>query len=309
MGLRSNYELARIFEDLSDSDITTIERVLEKEGFPNGIYVDDRIPKDGYISGGHWGRLDRGHRVYETDMTNIKNYSTYSIDLSEGNIEIPTITEPNIYSTEDTNIPPIETKPTLSQFITDHSKELYNITASTIEEANQKLASRVDQETPWKVKSIEKTENGFKINEAGSENLKSWLETTTKTPIADVDFNELEQTFINTKSGQGGIRGTLIWYKDNGKLHVYSLLSKDPNGNYENLIPIIDSIFKTGNTTLIKYTMSQIMPNIVNNSEEMINLLKNISLTEEEEEVKKKLDICEKIANFEQEYINIFGCK
>ena len=53
MGLRSNYELARIFEDLSDSDITTIERILEKEGFPNGIYVDDRIPKDGYISGGH----------------------------------------------------------------------------------------------------------------------------------------------------------------------------------------------------------------------------------------------------------------
>ena len=42
-----------IFEDLSDYDITTIERVLEKEGFPNGIYVDDRIPKDGYISGGH----------------------------------------------------------------------------------------------------------------------------------------------------------------------------------------------------------------------------------------------------------------
>lgn len=100
-----------------------------------------------------------------------------------------------------------------------------------------------------------------------------------------------------------------MWYKDNGKLHVYSLLSKDPNGNYENLIPIIDSIFKTEDTTLIKYTMSQIMPNIVNNSEEVINLLKNISLTEEEEEVKKKLDICEKIANFEQEYINIFGCK
>ena len=309
MGLRSNYELARIFEDLSDSDITTIERVLEKEGFPNGIYVDDRIPKDGYISGGHWGRLDRGHRVYETDMTNIRNYSTYSIDLSEGNIEIPTITEPNISSTEDTNIPPIETKPTLSQFITDHSKELYNITASTIEEANQKLASRVDQETPWKVKSIEKTENGFKINEAGSENLKSWLETTTKTPIADVDFNELEQTFINTKSGQGGIRGTLIWYKDNGKLHVYSLLSKDPNGNYENLIPIIDSIFKTENTTLIKYAMSRIMPNIVNNSEEVINLLKNTSLTEEEEKVKKKLDICEKIAIFEQEFTNIFKCE
>ena len=307
MGLRSNYELARIFEDLSDSDITTIERVLEKEGFPNGIYVDDRIPKDGYISGGHWGRLDRGHRIYETDMTNIKNYSTYSIDLSEGNIETPTIIESNISSTEDTNILPIETKSTLSQFITDHSKELYNITASTIEEANKKLASRVDQETPWKVKSIEKTENGFKINEASSENLKSWLETTTKTPIADVDFNELEQTFINTKSGQGGIRGTLIWYKDNGKLHVYSLLSKDPNGNYENLIPIIDSIFKTGDTTLIKYTMSQIMPNIVNNSEEMINLLKNNPLTDEEK--KKKLDICEKIANFEQEYINIFGCK
>lgn len=55
--------------------------------------------------------------------------------------------------------------------------------------------------------------------------------------------------------------------------------------------------------------MSQIMPDIVNNSEEVINLLKNISLTEEEEEIKKKLDICEKIANFEQEYINIFGCK
>lgn len=309
MGLRSNYELARIFEDLSDSDITTIERVLEKEGFPNGIYVDDRIPKDGYISGGHWGRLDRGHRVYETDMTNIKNYSTYSIDLSEGNIETPTIIDSNTTSAEDTNMTPIETKPTLSQFITDHSKELYNITASTIEEANKKLASRVDQETPWRVKSIEKTADGFKINEAGSENLKSWLEATTKTPIADVDFNELEQTFINTKSGQGGIRGTLIWYKDNGKLHVYSLLSKDPNGNYENLIPIIDSIFKTGDTTLIKYTMSQIMHNIVNNSEEVINLLKNISLTEEEEEVKKKLDICEKIANFEQEYINIFGCK
>ena len=53
--------------------------------------------------------------------------------------------------------------------------------------------------------------------------------------------------------------------------------------------------------------MSQIMPNIVNNSEEMINLLKNSPLTDEEE--KKKLDICEKIANFEQEYINIFGCK
>ena len=98
-----------------------------------------------------------------------------------------------------------------------------------------------------------------------------------------------------------------MWYKDNGKLHVYSLLSQNPNNNYENLIPIIDSIFKTGNTTLIKYTMSQIMPNIVNNSEEVINLLKNIPLTEEE--VKKKLDICEKIAIFEQEYINIFGCK
>lgn len=309
MGLRSNYELARIFEDLSDSDITTIERVLEKEGFPNGIYVDDRIPKDGYINGGHWGRLDRGHRVYETDMTNIKNYSTYSIDLSDGNIEIPTITNPDISSTEDTNTPPVSTKPTLSQFIADHSKELYNITASTIEEANQKLASRVDQETPWKVKSIEKTADGFKINEAGSENLKSWLETTTKTPIANVDFNELEQTFINTKSGQGGIRGTLIWYKEEGKLHVYSLLNKDPNNNYENLIPIIDSIFKTENTTLIKYAMSRIMPNIVNNSEEVINLLKNTSLTEEEEKVKKKLDICEKIAIFEQEYTNIFKCE
>ena len=81
-------------------------------------------------------------------MTNIKNYSTYSIDLSEGNIEIPTITESNTSSVEDTNVPPIITKPTLSQFIADHSKELYNITASTIEEANQKLASRVDQETP-----------------------------------------------------------------------------------------------------------------------------------------------------------------
>ena len=263
MGLRSNYELARIFEDLSDSDITTIERVLEKEGFPNGIYVDDRIPKDGYINGGHWGRLDRGHRVYETDMTNIRNYSTYSIDLSDGNIEMPTITNLDVSSTEDTNTSPVSTKPTLSQFIADHSKELYNITASTIEEANQKLASRVDQETPWKVKSIEKTADGFKINEAGSENLKSWLEATTKTPIADVDFNELEQTFINTKSGQGGIRGTLMWYKDNGKLYIYSLLSKDPNGNYEKLIPAIDSIFKTEDTTLIKYTMSQIMPNIV----------------------------------------------
>ena len=53
--------------------------------------------------------------------------------------------------------------------------------------------------------------------------------------------------------------------------------------------------------------MSQIMPNVVNNSEEVINLLKNTSFTEEE--VKKKLDICEKIAIFEQEYINIFGCK
>ena len=307
MGLRSNYELARIFEDLSDSDINTIERVLEKEGFANGIYVDDRIPKDGYISGGHWGRLDRGHRVYTTDMTNIKNYSTYSIDLSEGNIEIPTITEPDTLSTEDTNIPPVSTKPTLSQFIADHSKELYNITASTIEEANQKLASRVDQETPWKVKSIEETTDGFKINEAGSENLKSWLEITTKTPIADVDFNELEQAFINTKSGQGGIRGTLIWYKDNGKLYTYSLLSKDPNINYEKLIPIIDSIFKTGDITLIKYTMSRIMPDIVNNSEEVINLLKNASFTEEE--VKKKLDICEKIAIFEQEFTNIFQCK
>ena len=307
MGLRSNYELARIFEDLSDSDITAIERVLEKEGFVNGIYVDDRIPKDGYISGGHWGRLDRGHRVYTTDMTNIKNYSTYSIDLSEGSIEMPTITDPNISFTEDTNIPPTETKSTLSQFIADHSKELYNITASTIEEANQKLASRVDQETPWRIKSIEKTEDGFKVNEAGSENLKSWLETTTKTLIADVDFNELEQTFINTKSGQGGIRGTLIWYKDGGKLHIYSLLSKDPNGNYENLIPIINSIFETEDTTLIKYTMSRIMPDIVNNSGEVINILKNNPLTDEEE--KKKLDICEKIANFEKEYINIFGCK
>lgn len=307
MGLRSNYELARIFEDLSDSDITTIERVLEREGFANGIYVDDRIPKDGYINGGHWGRLDRGRRVYTTDMTNIKNYSTYSIDLSEGNIEMPTITESDVLSAEDTNTPPAPTKPTLSQFIVDHSKELYNITASTIEEANKKLASRVDQETPWKVKSIEETIDGFKINEAGSENLKSWLETTTKTPIADVDFNELEQTFINTKSGQGGIRGTLIWYKDNGKLYVYSLLSENPNINYEKLIPIIDSIFKTGDTTLIKYTMSRVMPDIVSNSEEVINLLKNAPLTEEE--VKKKLDICEKIAIFEQEFTNIFQCK
>lgn len=307
MGLRSNYELARIFEDLSDSDITTIERVLEKEGFANGIYVDDRIPKDGYISGGHWGRLDRGHRVYTTDMTNIKNYSTYSIDLSEGNIEMPTITESDALSTEDINIPPVSTKPTLSQFIADHSKELYNITASTIEEANQKLASRVDQETPWRVKSIEETTDGFKINEAGPENLKSWLETTTKTPIANVDFNELEQAFINTKSGQGGIRGTLIWYKDNRKLYTYSLLSKDPNINYEKLIPIIDSIFKTGDITLIKYTMSRIMPDIVNNSEEVISLLKNVPLTEEE--VKKKLDICEKITIFEQEFTNIFQCK
>lgn len=307
MGLRSNYELARIFEDLSDSDIITIERVLEKEGFANGVYVDDRIPKDGYINGGHWGRLDRGHRVYTTDMTNIKNYSTYSIDLSEGSIEMPAITEPDASSVEDTNIPPVSTKPTLSQFIEEHNKELGNITASTVEEANQKLASRVDQETPWKVKSVEKIGDEFKINEAGPENLKSWLETTTKTPIADVDFNELEQAFINTKSGQGGIRGTLIWYKDKGKFYVYSLLSKDPNVNYEKLIPIIDSIFKTENTALIKYTMSQIMPNVVNNSEEVINLLKNASFTKEE--VKKKLDICEKIAIFEQEYINIFGCK
>ena len=307
MGLRSNYELARIFEDLSDSDITTIERVLENEGFVNGIYVDDRIPKDGYISGGHWGRLDRGHRIYTTDMTNIKNYSTYSIDLSEGSIEMPTITEPDALSTEDTNIPPVSTKPTLSQFIADHSKELYNITASTVEEANKKLASRVDQETPWKVKSIEETTDEFKINEAGSENLKSWLETTTKTPIADVDFNELEQTFINTKSGQGGIRGTLIWYKDGGKFYVYSLLSENPNINYEKLIPIIDSIFKTGDTTLIKYTMSRVMPDIVSNSGEVINLLKNAPLTNEEG--KKKLDICKKIAIFEQEFTNIFQCK
>lgn len=307
MGLRSNYELARIFEDLSDSDITTIERVLEKEGFANGIYVDDRIPKDGYISGGHWGRLDRGHRVYTTDMTNIKNYSTYSIDLSKGSIEMPAITEPNALSTEDTNTPPISTKPTLSQFIVDHSKELYNITASTIEEANQKLASRVDQETPWRVKSIEETTDGFKINEAGPENLKSWLETTTKTPIADVDFNELEQAFINTKSGQGGIRGTLIWYKDSGKFYVYSLLSENPNINYEKLIPIIDSIFKTGDTALIKYTMSRVMPDIVSNSGEVINLLKNAPLTDEEG--KKKLDICKKIAIFEQEFTNIFQCK
>ena len=157
------------------------------------------------------------------------------------------------------------------------------------------------------MKSVEKIGDESKINEAGPENLKSWLETTTKTPIADVDFNELEQAFINTKSGQGGIRGTLIWYKDKGKFYVYSLLSKDPNVNYEKLIPIIDSIFKTENTALIKYTMSQIMPNVVNNSGEVINLLKNNPLTDIEK--KKKLDICEKIANFEQEYINIFGCK
>ena len=157
------------------------------------------------------------------------------------------------------------------------------------------------------MKSVEKIGDEFKINEAGPENLKSWLETTTKTPIADVDFNELEQAFINTKSGQGGIRGTLMWYKDNGKLYTYSLLSKDPNGNYEKLIPAIDSIFRTGNSTVIKYAMSRIMPNVINNSEDVIRLLKNIPITEEEK--KKKLDICEKIANFEQEYINIFGCK
>ena len=41
--------------------------------------------------------------------------------------------------------------------------------------------------------------------------------------------------------------------------------------------------------------------------QEVINTLKNNPLTDEEK--KKKLDICEKIANFEQEYINIFGCK
>lgn len=98
-----------------------------------------------------------------------------------------------------------------------------------------------------------------------------------------------------------------MWYKEGGNLHVYSLLSKNPNINYEKLISIIDSIFKTGDTTLIKYTMSQIMPNVVNNSGEVINLLKNNPLTDIEK--KKKLDICEKIANFEQEYINIFGCK
>ena len=90
-------------------------------------------------------------------------------------------------------------------------------------------------------------------------------------------------------------------------MYTYSLLSKDPNINYEKLIPIIDSIFKTGDITLIKYTMSRIMPDIVNNSEEVINLLKNASFTEEE--VKKKLDICEKIAIFEQEFTNIFQCK
>ena len=53
--------------------------------------------------------------------------------------------------------------------------------------------------------------------------------------------------------------------------------------------------------------MSRIMPDIVNNSGEVINILKGNPLTDEEK--KKKLDICEKIANFEQEYINIFGCK
>ena len=46
---------------------------------------------------------------------------------------------------------------------------------------------------------------------------------------------------------------------------------------------------------------------LINNSEDVIRLLRNIPITEEERE--KKLDICEKIANFEQEYINIFGCK
>ena len=98
-----------------------------------------------------------------------------------------------------------------------------------------------------------------------------------------------------------------MWYKDNEKLYTYSLLSKDPNSNYEKLIPAIDSIFRTGNSTVIKYAMSRIIPNVINNSEDVIKLLRNIPITEEER--KKKLDICEKIANFEQEYINIFGCK
>ena len=53
--------------------------------------------------------------------------------------------------------------------------------------------------------------------------------------------------------------------------------------------------------------MSRIIPNVINNSEDVIRLLRNIPITKEER--KKKLDICEKIANFEQEYINIFGCK
>ena len=53
--------------------------------------------------------------------------------------------------------------------------------------------------------------------------------------------------------------------------------------------------------------MSRIMPDIVNNSEEVISLLKNTPLTDEEG--KKKLDICKKIAIFEQEFTNIFQCK
>ncbi|MDD7753170.1 MAG: hypothetical protein PUJ51_01510 [Clostridiales bacterium] len=49
------------------------------------------------------------------------------------------------------------------------------------------------------------------------------------------------------------------------------------------------------------------MPDIVSNSGEVINLLKNAPLTDEER--KKKLDICKKIAIFEQEFTNIFQCK
>ena len=53
LGTAIAYSTIRMALVSDDIHITTIERVLEKEGFPNGIYVDDRIPKDGYISGGH----------------------------------------------------------------------------------------------------------------------------------------------------------------------------------------------------------------------------------------------------------------
>lgn len=253
-----NKQLSMFLSELTNpTEIQLLNEMTLSNGAIHGIYLDDKAKKESVAQGSYYGILDPGTRTYYTDVVKVANYTHYAIHV-DSNTVIPS---------------DVAAKPTitLNSFIEQNH---LGIQASTIVEANQKLA---DKAVDWRSQYIIEVEGGYELKTHGNENFNNWLKERWNID-ANVDEN-IAESILDTSNNEFSWEGSLIWYKDNkGQIEIaYNNKAGEITYPLYGFVPD-------------EYIASKFFENITYNQEKILNL------------ISKDLKLAEKIVIFEDQF-------